>query len=62
MTSLAERRGPESSDSEAILNALPNPVLLIAPDGRIVDANMAAETVRSICTSRCYPSGPAISW
>ena len=31
------------SDGEAILNALPNPVLLVAPDGKIVDANMAAE-------------------
>ncbi|CAM5393702.1 histidine kinase OS=Afipia felis OX=1035 GN=glnL_2 PE=4 SV=1 [Afipia felis] len=29
--------------SEAMLNALPNPVMLIAPDGRVADANMAAE-------------------
>ena len=32
------------SDGEAILNALPNPVLLVAPDGKIVDANIAAES------------------
>ncbi len=45
MSSAAEHRRPVPSDSEAILNALPNPVLLVAPDGRIVDANMAAEIV-----------------
>jgi two-component system nitrogen regulation sensor histidine kinase GlnL len=28
---------------EAVLNALPNPVLIIAPDGHIVEANVAAE-------------------
>jgi len=44
MTFGAEHRGPMRPDSEAILNALPNPVLLVAPDGRIVDANMAAES------------------
>src|SRR5579863_9105359 len=44
MTSAAEHRRPLPSDAEIILNALPNPVLLIAPDGRIVDANMAAES------------------
>src|SRR4030081_3066043 len=45
MTSAAEFRRPVSSDGEAmILNALPNPVLLIGPDGKIVDANMAAES------------------
>src|SRR6476469_4393458 len=44
MTSAAEHRRPVPSDGEAILNALPNPVLLVAPDGKIVDANMAAES------------------
>lgn len=43
MMSIAQHPRVASSDGEAILNALPNPVLLIAPDGRIVDANMAAE-------------------
>src|SRR6202049_1263196 len=42
MTSAAEHRRPVPSDADAILNALPNPLLLVAPDGRIVDANMAA--------------------
>ena len=42
MTSTAQH--PRIASGEAILNALPNPVLLVAPDGRIVDANMAAES------------------
>src|SRR5665811_1612554 len=50
MTSAAEHRRPVPSQSEAILNALPNPVLLVAPDGRIVDANMAAESFFEIST------------
>ena len=41
---------PMPSESEAILNALPNPVLLIAPDGKIVDANIAAESFFEIST------------
>ena len=44
MTSIAEQRRPIPTDAETILNALPNPVLLVAPDGRIADANMAAES------------------
>ena len=43
MTSTAEHRQPTPSGAEIILNALPNPVLMVGPDGRIVDANMAAE-------------------
>src|SRR5437763_14290540 len=50
MTLAAEHRRPVPSESEAILNALPNPVLLIAPDGRIVDANIAAESFFEIST------------
>jgi two-component system nitrogen regulation sensor histidine kinase GlnL len=50
MTSAAENLRPVPSDGEAILNALPNPVLLVAPDGRIVDANMAAESFFEIST------------
>src|SRR6266699_1377384 len=50
MTAVAEHRRSPPTDSEAILNALPNPVLLIAPDGKIVDANMAAESFFEIST------------
>ena len=49
MSSVAERKAPPS-DGEAILNALPNPVLLIGPDGKIVDANIAAESFFDIST------------
>ena len=42
--SAAEYRRPAPADSEAILNALPHPIIVIAPDGKIVDANMAAES------------------
>ena len=47
MTSAMEFRRPVPTDGEAILNALPNPVLLVAPDGRIVDglSNPTAERV-----------------
>src|SRR5438445_12647301 len=50
MTAVAEHRRSPPTDSEAILNALPNPVLLIAPDGKIVDANIAAESFFEIST------------
>src|SRR5213593_443896 len=50
MTSAAEHRHAPPSEADAILNALPNPVLLIAPDGRIVDANIAAESFFEIST------------
>ena len=50
MNSAAEHRRPVPSDGEAILNALPNPVLLVAPDGKIVDANIAAESFFEIST------------
>ena len=50
MTSAAENRRPAPSDSEAILNALPNPVLLIAPDGKIVrQVTMPDEFPTNIC-------------
>jgi two-component system, NtrC family, nitrogen regulation sensor histidine kinase GlnL len=38
-----ETRRVHSPDADAILNALPNPVVVVAPDGKIIDANMAAE-------------------
>ena len=44
MNVAAEKRVRLPSDGEAILNALPNPILLVAPDGKIVDANIAAES------------------
>ncbi|MCZ7656934.1 MAG: nitrogen regulation protein NR(II) [Xanthobacteraceae bacterium] len=34
----------ETGAAETVLNALPHPVLMIAPDGKIADANVAAES------------------
>ena len=34
---------PIASAAEAVLAALPHPIIVIAPDGRIADANAAAE-------------------
>src|SRR5258708_26063788 len=50
MSSAAEHRRPVLSDSDAILDALPNPVLLIGPDGKIVGANIATEAFFEIST------------
>src|SRR6201992_2006158 len=50
MSSAAGYRKVAPSESDAILNALPNPVILIGPDGKIVDANMAAESFFEIST------------
>jgi two-component system, NtrC family, nitrogen regulation sensor histidine kinase GlnL len=35
---------PLLNAADAVLNSLPHPVIVIAPDGRIADANVAAET------------------
>ena len=50
MTPAAEQYQVLPSDSQAIFNALPHPVFLVAPDGRIVDANIAAESFFEIST------------
>ena len=44
MTSAAEHRKTRPSEADAILNALPNPVVLIGPDGKIVEANNGSVT------------------
>ena len=43
-TAFATENQRSASIGEVVLNALPNPVLLIAPDGKIVDGNNAAES------------------
>jgi two-component system, NtrC family, nitrogen regulation sensor histidine kinase GlnL len=43
MTMVESRKSPPSSAAEAVLNSLPHPVVVVAPDGRIADANVAAE-------------------
>jgi two-component system nitrogen regulation sensor histidine kinase GlnL len=37
--------------ADAVLNSLPHPVLVIAPDGRIADANVAAESFFEVSVS-----------
>ena len=37
--------------ADAVLNSLPHPVLVIGPDGRIADANVAAETFFEVSVS-----------
>src|SRR5690349_14119188 len=50
--SLAEHpSGPGAAAAEAVLNSLPHPVLVIGPDGRIADANVAAETFFEVSVS-----------
>jgi two-component system nitrogen regulation sensor histidine kinase GlnL len=46
MTAARAERGAHSGGgiSEAVLNALPHPVVTVAPDGHLVDANVAAES------------------
>jgi two-component system nitrogen regulation sensor histidine kinase GlnL len=45
MTMVEERQSPPLSNAaEAVLNSLPHPVIVVAPNGRIADANVAAET------------------
>jgi two-component system, NtrC family, nitrogen regulation sensor histidine kinase GlnL len=41
---MIDETGPQATGAEAVLNSLPHPVMVIAPDGRIADANVAAET------------------
>lgn len=50
MTPAVEQYQVQPSDSQAIFNALPHPVFLVSPDGRIVDANIAAESFFEIST------------
>ena len=45
--SLAEHQrhvASEIGSAEAVLNSLPHPVLVVAPDGKIADGNVAAES------------------
>jgi two-component system nitrogen regulation sensor histidine kinase GlnL len=34
---------PTTSAADAVLNALPHPVIVVSPDGKVLDANVAAE-------------------
>jgi two-component system, NtrC family, nitrogen regulation sensor histidine kinase GlnL len=40
-----------TSTADAVLNALPHPVIVVAPDGKIIDANVAAESFFEVSIS-----------
>jgi two-component system nitrogen regulation sensor histidine kinase GlnL len=55
------------SPADAMLHALPHPVIMVAPDGKIADANVAAEQFfdastsmlrRILCASLCRLAHP----
>jgi two-component system nitrogen regulation sensor histidine kinase GlnL len=43
MVSVAHSFQPASTAAEAVLNALPHPVIVVAADGKVIEANAAAE-------------------
>ena len=43
MVSTAPSLLPTVTAAEAVLNALPHPVIVVAADGKVVEANAAAE-------------------
>lgn len=43
MTSIVAQKGEMEGVGEQVLNALPHPVLVVAPEAKVVDANIAAE-------------------
>jgi two-component system nitrogen regulation sensor histidine kinase GlnL len=42
---------PTASTADAVLNALPHPVVVVSPDGKLADANVAAETFFEVSVS-----------
>ncbi|HEY2135480.1 MAG TPA: nitrogen regulation protein NR(II) [Xanthobacteraceae bacterium] len=50
--SLAERQtAHRAAAAEAVLNSLPHPVIVISPDGKVADANVAAESFFEVSVS-----------
>ena len=53
--------GPLPGVADAVLNALPLPVIMVAADGKIADANVAAESffeVSAPLLRQHFPDGP----
>src|SRR6202451_3110532 len=40
-----------TSSADAVLNALPHPVIVVSPDGKVTDANVAAEAFFEVSVS-----------
>jgi two-component system nitrogen regulation sensor histidine kinase GlnL len=51
MSFAAPHASPREGAADAVLNSLPHPVLMIGPDGRISDANVAAESFFEVSVS-----------
>ena len=50
--SFAEHRASERAGAaDAVLNSLPHPVLVVGPEGRVSDANVAAESFFEVSVS-----------
>ena len=45
----------ESADT--VLNALPHPILMVGPDGKIVEANVAAESFFEVSMYKTFSNG-----
>ena len=48
-----------TSAADAVLNALPHPVIMVAPDGKIADANVAAEALLRSLDAAAAPARAA---
>ena len=51
MSFVEPHASPRDGAADAVLNSLPHPVLMIGPDGRISDANVAAESFFEVSVS-----------
>ncbi|MBO0712976.1 MAG: nitrogen regulation protein NR(II) [Acetobacteraceae bacterium] len=51
MSFVERHASPRDGAADAVLNSLPHPVLMIGPDGRISDANVAAESFFEVSVS-----------
>ena len=51
MSFVEPHSSPSVGSADAVLNSLPHPVLVISPDGRISDANVAAESFFEVSVS-----------
>ena len=51
-----------NSPADAVLNALPHPVIMVSPDGKIADANVAAEQFFEASISDAAPAHACATW
>ena len=51
-----------SGAADAVLDALPHPVIMVTADGRIANANAAAESFFRDALARGRPASPRAPW